>query len=351
MVIITRRNFLKSIGGAIVTTSLVGLPIRAQDLPKLTISLPAQNESVPLAYGADPNQAIFQDFGLVLEPRAFRELRDRDAALFLGSIDGAVSDLSSILCVIDNNTPLSITSTAYENLDGARRYTVMTHNFSFIEDMNELLSRTPNSNTQKIGLVRHTDLEFQADRLIESLGFTVDSGEMYRDVNDMVHLATLLAAGSQDAAVIPEPIASYVEFITNASGTPVVVLSDFADQELSPSIVTFQNTLIEENPQIIENFYSGYRHVINEFATTDRTLIVDAALDAALQFFFPGLDRSQLPPGAEDFLAEYVIPDFPQPRELSQSEYDAVDSWAVSKNFLSDSIPFATVYTNQFNIP
>ena len=346
MVNITRRNFLKSVGSAIVTTSLLGLPIRAQDLETLSISLPAQNESVPIAYAEE--QGIFNDFGINLQLNAFRELRDRDAALFLGSIDGAVSDLSSILCVIENNTPISITSTAYENIDGARRYTVMTHNFSFIEDMMELLSRTPNSNSQKIGLVRHTDIEYQTDLLVEGLGFSVDEDGMYRDEGDMVQLATLLAAGSQDAAVIPEPIASYVEFITEASGTPVTILSDFSDQVLSPSVVTFQNSVIESNPTLIDNFYRGYRDVINEFATTDRTLIVDAALDAALRFFFPGLDRSQLPPGAEEFLATYVIPEFPQPRELTQDEYNQVDSWAVSKNFLSASIPYSTVYTNQF---
>jgi ABC-type nitrate/sulfonate/bicarbonate transport system substrate-binding protein len=347
MVIITRRSFLKSIGGAVLTTTALGLPIRAQNLPVLKLSLPASIESVPIAYAVDQNR--FADFGLDVELFAFARLNERDGALFAGAVDGAVSDLSSCLNLMDNNTDITLTSTAFESVDSSRRYSVMTHNFSFIEDFKELMGRLePNDNRNKIGIIPGTDMEFETDKLITSCGFTVNEDEMYSEFGDVINLATLMAAGSQLSAVVPEPMVSYIQFITEASQTPSVVLQDYSDQSLVPAVLGFQNALIQDNPTLIENFYTAFGAVINEFATTPRAQIVDAALDAALAFFFPGISREELPGGAEEFLATYVIPTFPQPKVLSGNMYQEVVDWSMAKNYISSSIPFDVAFTDQF---
>jgi len=324
------------------------MPLRAQDLPTLTLSLPASNDSVPLAYAADQN--LFNDFGLELQLRAFEDLRERDSQLLFGAIDGLVSDLTSILSLINRGVPLSITSTAYENVDGALRYALVTHFFSGLTSIEDVYNRVPAGNNQKIGLNRNTDFEYALDLLTEASGFTVDESTYYRDNGDIIQLATIVAAGGLDTGVFAEPIPSYMEAITGAENVevPTSVISDFSDQVLPPSIVSFQTSEIEQNSTLIENFYAGYNEVINEFANTPRELIVDAALEAALQFFFPGLNVADLPPGASGFLDSYQIPEFPAPRVLLQSEYDPVNSWAASKNIISSNIPFGTVYNDQF---
>lgn len=347
MVIITRRSFLKSIGGAVLTGSALSIPIRAQNLPVLKLSLPASIESVPIAYAVRENR--FQDFGLEVELFGFARLNDRDAALLFGSVDGAVSDLSSILNVMEQDVPVTLTSTAFESIDGSRRYAVITHNFSFITDFEQLMDRlNPNDDRNQIGIIRGTDMEFETDKLIESYGITVDEKEMYSDQIDIVNLASLVAAGSQLAAVIPEPMVGYIEFITDASETPVVVLEDYSDQALVPAVLGFQDSLIESNPDLVANFYAGYGAVINEFATTPREDIVDAALDAALEFFFPGFTRAELPGGAEDFLATYVIPAFPQPAALSRNQYQEVVDWSLAKGYIAENMSFDEAFDDQF---
>ena len=306
-------------------------------------------ESFPIAFAQD--QGIFEAHGLTVELFGIANRRDRNLALFTGSVDGALTDITSVLQLIAADSNVKITSTAYEVIDDSRRYALMTHHFSGIRDLDTLLQRLDGSRSRRIGLLRETDMEYQTDLLIESRNVPVDGDTQYSDFEDLVLLATLLGQGSILAAVLPEPIGSYLEFITNAEGTPVVPLSGFEDQPLVPSIYAFQQELIDGSPEILENFYAGVHEVVEQLQNTPREEVIEVGLDAALAFFFPGLTREELPPGAEDFLKEYLIPDFPPPRGLKPEEYQGVSDWAVQKGYVSESIPFDLAYTNRYYEP
>jgi len=317
-------------------------------------------ESFPIAFAQD--QGIFEAHGLTVELFGIANRRDRNVALFTGSVDGALTDITSVLELLAAQAELRITSTAYELVKpdpeaapqdgtGPRRYTLLTHHFSGIHDLDTLLQRLDGSRTRRIGLLRETDMEYQTDLLIESRGVPVDAETQYSDFEDLVLLATLLGQGSILAAVLPEPIGSYLEYITEAEGTPVVPLSTFEDQTLVPSIYAFQKSLIEENPELLENFYAGVHEVLEQLRSTPREQVIEVGLDAALAFFFPGLSREDLPPGAEDFLKEYLIPDFPLPRGLKPEEYQGVADWAVKKGYISETIPFELAYSSRYYEP
>ncbi len=346
-VIVTRRAFLKTMGAALLTASLRGLPLKSQKLPTLKLSLPPMIESFPVAFAQD--QKAFEDHGVAVELIGFANRRDRNVSLFSGAIDGALIDITSVLLLITSDAPLWITSTAYEVIDDSRRYALMTHPFSNIRDLDTLIQSLDGQNSQnRIWLLRQTDMEFETDRLLARQGVTLDAGRQYFDFEDQVLLATLLAQGSVLAAVLPEPIGSYLEYITRAEGLPVVPLSEYKDQKLIPSVLAFQGPLIEGDPERIERFYAAYREVLSELASLPREKIVEVGVEAALQFFFPGVKREELPPGAEEFIRAYLIPAFPQPRALKPEEFQQVADWAVQKRYLSQSIPFERAYTPLF---
>lgn len=334
-------------GIAFVTVSLWGTPLRSQSLPKLKLSLPPMIESFPIAFAND--QKIFEKHGLALELVGIPNRTQRNVALFTGSVDGALTDISSVLMLIAADAPVKITSTAFETIDDSRRYALLTHHFSSITDLTTLLKRLDGKNSRTIGLLRQTDMEFETDRLITSQGVTIEESKLYADFEDLVLLATLLGQGSILSAVLPEPIGSYLEYITKAEGSPVVVLSDYKSQKLTPSVVAFQTKVIEETPDRIERFYEGYHEVISLMAALPREQVINVGVDAALQFFFPGLKRAELPPGAEDFIQKYLIPAFPQPRALLTDEYQPVSSWALAKGYLRTAVPFELAFTDQFN--
>jgi ABC-type nitrate/sulfonate/bicarbonate transport system substrate-binding protein len=326
-------------------------------------------ESFPIAFAHD--QGIFEAHGLTVELFGIANRRDRNLALFTGSVDGALTDITSVLQLLAAEATLKITSTAYELVEasatpnggasegegengaerGPHRYTLLTHHFSGIRDLDTLLGRLDGSRSRRIGLLRETDMEYQTDLLLESRNLTVDGETHYSDFEDLVLLATLLGQGSILAAVLPEPLGSYLEYITEAEGTPVVPLSFFEGQELVPSIWAFQEALIEEKPGLLESFYAGVHEVVEQLKNTPREEVIEVGLDAALAFFFPGLTREDLPPGAEEFLQEYLIPDFPFPRGLAPEEYQGVADWAVKKGYIAESIPFELAYTNRYYPP
>ncbi len=372
VVILTRRDFLRSLG-AVSLASLWPFAGRGQELPTLKLSLPPMIESFPIAFAQD--QGIFEAHGLTVELFGIANRRDRNLALFTGSVDGALTDITSVLQLLSAEAKLKITSTAYEMIPpqppegngeegeggeggegeepapGPHRYTLLTHHFSGIRDLDTLLQRLDGSRSRRIGLLRETDIEYQTDLLLESRGLAVDGDTHYTDFEDLVLLATLLGQGSILAAVLPEPIGSYLEYITEAEGTPVVPLSNFEDQPLVPSIWAFQEALIEGNPELLENFYAGVHEVLEQLQNTPREEVIEVGLDAALAFFFPGLSREDLPPGAEEFLQEYLIPDFPLPRGLAPAEYQGVADWAVKKGYISEGIPFERAYSSRYYEP
>ncbi len=313
-------------------------------------------ESFPIAFAQD--QGIFEAHGLRVELLGIASRRDRNLALFTGSVDGALTDLASVLQLLAVGADLKITSTAYELTasaaaegGGPHRYTLLTHYFSGIRDLDTLLQRLDGSRTRRIGLLRETDIEYETDRLLTSRGLAVDGDVHYTDFEDLVLLATLVGQGSLLAAVLPEPIGSYLEYITEAEGTPVVPLSEFEGQELVPSIYAFQASLLEESPQRVERFYAGVQAVVDRLKSTPREEVIEIGLEAALSFFFPGLTREELPPGAEDFLRDYLIPEFPPPRGLAPEEYRSVVNWAVQKGYISEEIPFDLAYTDRYYEP
>jgi NitT/TauT family transport system substrate-binding protein len=318
----------------------------AQELPTLKLSLPPMIESFPIAFAQD--QGIFDDHGITVELAGIANRRDRNLALFTGAVDGALTDITSVLMLLSSHAQLKITSTAFEIVDDNRRYALMTHNFSGIRDLDTLLQRLDGKSRRTIGLLRETDMEYQTDLLIQAQGVELDESKQYADFEDLVLLATLLGQGSILAAVLPEPIGSYLEFITGAEETPVVVLADYRDQELVPSILAFQQGLIESDPQRIERFYQGYREVLTQLQNTPRDRVIEVGLDAALAFFFPGLTREELPQGAEDFLQEYLIPEFPLPRALKPQEFQEVEGWALTKGYIRESVPFELAYTDLY---
>ena len=339
---------MTALGGTLATGPFLRVPGRGQSLPTLKLSLPPMIDAVPVAFGDD--QEIFPDHGLNVEPVAFSQISARNTSLLTGSVDGALIDISSVVQLLANDASLRITSTAYESVD-QRRYAIIAQPWANVDELPALINllggQSPRDST--IGLTRRTDVEFETDRLIRSIETEVNESSFYADFNDALQLATLIAAGSWLAGSLPEPAGSYLEIITESNGTPVQTISNFGDQDLVPSIFIFQNELIESNPDAIEAFYDGYRASIAEMAGMEREAVVDIALDAALQFFFPSLKKDELPQGSDDFFANYLIPTFPTPRQLAAEEYGRVAEWAQSKAYVESSPPFDVAVTDRFS--
>lgn len=74
-----------------------GSPVqeKSEPLPKLTIGLMPDTDSIPFIIAAE--RGYFAEEGVEVELQPFKSAMDRDAALQSGNLDGAVSDLLAVI--------------------------------------------------------------------------------------------------------------------------------------------------------------------------------------------------------------------------------------------------------------
>lgn len=309
-----------------------------QPLPSLRLSLAPQIDSLPLAFGNAKN--IFKDNGLTLDLQGIGKRNDRNSAFFTGQLDGVLNDISSTLLTLSAGAQIRITSTAYESIDGSPAVEMLTSQFSNVPNLAELLKRTDGSQPRTIGLIPRSDLELVTDALLQSNGFTVDKARYYSEFEDPTLLATLLAAGSILGAVLPEPMGTYLQKLSNA-----VLISDYRDQKVLPSVIVFQSAILEKRTSDVEKFYAGYRQAIAGVNASPKEALVDIGVQAALSLFLPGFNQKDVPANVIDLV---TVPQFPDPRALQAAELQRVSDWAMQKGYLTAPIAFDTAVSTQF---
>jgi len=309
-----------------------------QALPTLRLSLAPQIDSFPIVFGQD--KGLFQDQGVTLDLQGIGKLNARNLALFTGQLDGVLNDISSTLLGLGSGAQILITSTAYQSIDGSPMVELLTSQFSNVTDLAGLLKRTDGSQPHTIGLIPKSDMELETDALLQAQGFTLDPDRFYSEFEDPTLLATLLAAGSILGAVLPEPMGTFLQNLSNA-----VLISDYADQAILPSVIVFQAAVLQERPTEIENFYKGYRQAIAAVNDSPKDALVNLGVDAALQLFLPGFNQKDVPP---DVINLVNVPKFSDPRALQADEIGQVNDWEVQKGYLADPIPFDTAVSTQF---
>jgi len=307
-------------------------------LPSLRLSLAPQIDSFPIVFGQD--KGLFQDQGVTLDLQGIGKLDARNIALLIGQLDGVLNDISSTLLDLGSGAQIRITSTAYESTDGSPMIELLTSQFSNVSDLAGLLKRTDGSQPHTIGLLPKSDMELETDTLLQSQGFTLDPDRFYSEFEDPTLLATLLAAGSILGAVLPEPMGTFLQNLSNA-----MLISDYSGQTILPSVIVFQEAILQKRPTDVENFYKGYRQAIAAVNASPKDALVNLGVDAALQLFLPGFNRSDVPPDVIDLVN---VPKFSDPRALRAQEIGQVNDWAVQKGYLADPIPFAAAVSTQF---
>lgn len=309
-----------------------------QPLPSLRLSLAPRIDSFPIVFGQD--KGLFQDQGVTLDLQGIGKLDARNIALLIGQLDGVLNDISSTLLGLGSGAQIRITSTAYESIDGSPMVELLTSQFSNVTDLAGLLKRTDGSQPHTIGLLPKSDMELETDMLLQSQGFTLDPDRFYSGFEDPTLLATLLAVGSILGAVLPEPMGTFLQNLSNA-----VLISDYSDQTILPSVIVFQEAILQGRPADVENFYKGYRQAIALVNDSPKDALVNLGVEAALQLFLPGFNQSDVPP---DVINLVNVPKFSTPRALKAPEIGRVNDWAVQKGYLADPIPFTTAVSTQF---
>lgn len=148
-----------SIVGCSTKTNTVSSP---KALKTLTIGVMPDVDSLPFIVAA--HNEYFKQEGIEVKIEHFKSASDRDSALQTGKIDGAISDMLSVVFFNDNKFEVKITS----KTEGS---------FKLISGKNSNISKIEQSNGKSVGISKNTIIEYLTDRIIESAGIDVNSAK------------------------------------------------------------------------------------------------------------------------------------------------------------------------------
>jgi len=322
----------------------------------LRVSYSLSIDAIPLKFGID--QGIFRSYGLEMVGEFMRSPKERRYALASGDLDCIIGDISTAIFGVANaQQTIAITSTAFERIDGGRQLALLGsgRNYMGVETLEELLDRLDSSWQNSIGVVRYTDVEFATDMLFERLGHQVDERQWYQEALDHVTVYQLLIFGKILAGVLPEPLATLASernSIPNGGtlreGDWAFVLSEYEGVSIMPSVIVFRRELLSEGTRV-ERFYQAYGEAVDQLNALPREERLQLGVEMGLAAFrelYPV--QGWQPP--EGFAEIFEVVEFPQPRALSEEEFEAVARWAERKGYIKGGSPpaYAEVVDTSF---
>jgi len=305
----------------------------AMSATTLRMSLPPVYESLPIAFAEE--WGLFDEHGIDVELFGFTTNYERSLAFAADQLDAVIEDLTQALIEVNSGLNVIITSAAAICPQTGSSRTALVCSASLPVDSAQALF----ASGFLIGTEYQSNHEYLVDRLAEAVNFT--GSIRYSFFDGTLDLAVFFAAGAL-AAVMPEPYSTYISTYDPPSGDPIdiVTLSDFADIEIPPQVVTFHQSYIDENPEVVAAFYEAYAEAVYRLNATPREELFETGLDVVFQLFFQSGDSSTI---GDDVLDAIPIPVFLAPQTVSETAFSEVMTWLDEKRYVWTDVAYCDV--------
>ena len=271
--------------------------VYAQDL---TIGLMPAMDSVPLLIAQD--QGFFEDEGISVDLRIFRNQLYRESALQTNEIDGSISDLINAVY----NWRAGI---------GIRVGSITDGHFALVTAPDSGILSVADWNragSVSVGLLENSIIFYVAERMLEEIGGDADGIDIIRTLQVPVRLE-MVASGRIEAALLPEPVAQ----VAVERGAGSLVDTTVLDQ--TPGVLLFTDRAMSTKDAEIRALYRAYNRAVE---------VVNADPDR----FRPAIVRlGEFPPVVEDSM---FIPTYQPARPPTPAELADVTAWMVEKGLL-----------------
>lgn len=281
-------------------------------LKTLTIGVMPDVDSLPLIIAA--HNSYFKQEGIDVMIEHFKSASDRDSALQTGKIDGAISDMLSVVFFNDNKFDVKITS----KTEGS---------FKLISGKNSNVSKIEQSKGKSIGISKNTIIEYLTDRIMQSANIDVNSTKKIAIPQIPIRLE-MLNNGKLDMATLPEPLAS----TAIASGGNIMSSSDKLG--INPGVMVFTKDSIASKSSQIKSFYAAYNKAAIYLNKEKPENYIDFVIQDA---GFPATVKDTLT------LPNYTEASMPHKKELEQ-----VITWLKSKKLTTNNYKLEDVSNDSF---
>ncbi len=249
-------------------------------------------------------QGYFKKYGLSFKLELFSSAKDRDAAFQSGSLDGFCCDEVAVCIYQNGGTDLKITGMT----DG--EYALVAGKDSGVSDLAAMKGRS-------VAISEKTLIEFVLDKMLESGGLAPDAVVKTAVPAVPVRLEMLNAA-QVDAALLPEPFATFAE---NGGGKR---LSSATQIGLYPSVIAFEKKVIDSRRADIAAMYRAYNDAVDYLNSTPISEYEELIIKTV---GYP-----------EEMRGKIVLPKFTKDMMPGESDLAAVVAWASSKGLCASTL-------------
>ena len=190
----------------------------------------------PTMYVAQEN-GYFESNGIEVEFIPVGSAAERDQVIAAGQADGMINDLISTLLYNQDTTQIQVVSFARTATPDFPQFRILAAKDSGINAVEDLKGI-------EIGISEGSVIEYTTDRFLEAEGFQPIEIITIAVPSIPIRMS-LLDSGELMAANLPDPLASLA--IQNGA---VSIIDDSTYPQYGNSLITFQKTLIDANPEV-----------------------------------------------------------------------------------------------------
>lgn len=285
-------------------------PLRVALLPIL--------DSFPF-YVAESN-GYFQELSVPVKAVPVASGLERDQLMQSGEIDGMLNEMISTANFNRNQNRVKIITMARKAYPDYPLFRVLSAPKSGIASPKGLTGAS-------IGLSRNTIIEYVTDRLLEENNVSLDELQK-KSIPVIPERFQLLLQGRINAATLPDPLAKSA-MVAGAN----LIIDDTAYPKYSMSVLTFSNQVLANRANAILNFLKAWNKAagdINSSPEAYRGLLLKAI---------------RVP---KNIQKTFKIPMYPRKEVPEPAQWLDVMNWMISKEMLSDPLPYDDAITKEF---
>lgn len=276
---ITKNTALKTVTVLIIAACIFSFT----GCSRKTASTPGEDSRVSLKIGIMPavdsapilladKKGLFEKLGLDMDIQVYTNAMNRQSALQSGELDGAMTDVIALVNNVGNGFDIRVTTCT----DGV---------FPFLTKKG-----LGEKKDVKAGMMEMSVTNYLTDRLL-SEKYNVE--KVY--IDEIPARLEMVAKGTLDMAVVPEPMASQGEL----NGLKKIVVGNM--DEFSPDVMVFTGKTIKSKEKALKLFHEAYDQAVDEINKNDAeardTLIEALKLKPEIKdkIIIPNYNRARIP--------------------------------------------------------
>jgi len=275
----------------------------AEKEEKVKVGILPIEDSLPIVVAYE--EGIFKKHGLDVEVLQFSSALERDAALTSGNVNVVITDPLAVILLRDKGYDVKIYSICLGKTPQEGVFAILASPNSGIRSVEDL-------NGKEIAVSLNTIAEYALDMMLENqVNYTKISMP-----NILLRLQALID-GKVQAAVLPEPLASYAV----SRGASLILSDAMMNESITHTVIVFSNV----SSGIAEKFLKAYGEAVREI-NSDKEKYREKFVDIA-----------KVP---AEIAKSYPIPDYPEPQKLPKEKYELYLNWALKKGLISRPVPY-----------